>query len=53
MTTTNPAHDFWGWLRSKKTRAGHKPAVLTKTEKCNVKPGRRLPGRKIVFLEMP
>jgi hypothetical protein len=53
MTKTNRTHEFWGWLRLKKTRAGHKPAVLTKTEKCNVKPGRRLPGRKIVFLEMP
>jgi hypothetical protein len=53
MITTNPAHDFCGWLRLKKTRTGHQPAVLTKTEKCNTKPGRRLPSKKIVFLEMP
>jgi hypothetical protein len=53
MTTNNPAHGFWGWLRLKGTREDHKPAGLTKTEKCNVKPGRRLPGRKTVFLEMP
>jgi hypothetical protein len=53
MTTTNQAQDFWIWLRSKKTRAGYKPAVLTKTGKCDVKPCRRLPARKIVFLEMP
>jgi hypothetical protein len=53
MTTNNAAHGFWDWLRLKRTQAGHKPAVLTKTEKCNAKPDRRLPGRKIVFLEMP
>lgn len=53
MMTHNPAHGFWGWLKLKRTRAGHKPAVPTKTEKWNPKPGRQLPGRKIVFFEMP
>jgi hypothetical protein len=53
MTTKNSAHEFWGWLRLKTTHTGRKPAVLTKTGMCNVKPGRRLPGRKIVFLEKP
>ena len=53
MMTHNPAHGFWGWLRMKRTRADHKPKVLTKTEKCDPKPVRRLRGRKIVFLEMP
>jgi len=53
MTTNNPAQEFWGWLRLKTTRAGRKPAATTKTEKCNPKPAKRPPGRKIAFLELP
>jgi hypothetical protein len=37
----------------KETHNGRKPAANTKTGKCNPKPAKRPPGRKIVFREMP
>jgi hypothetical protein len=52
MTTNNPTHGLWGWLRMKETNIGRKPAATTKTGKCNPKPAKRRPGKKIAFLEM-
>lgn len=53
MTTDNPIHGFWGWLRLKATHPARKSTTTTKTDKGNSKPGKTRPGRRIMFLEMP